>query len=102
MTISNKTLTQALVTIPNHLNQITRISMTTKLPTEKRFYITTKFEKYAVYSYMARDEHHALELHEDGSYDNYEEEWGEYNEKIEEIEEEEVFDQVQLSLAGVL
>ena len=87
---------------PNPLNQITLISMTTKLPTEKRFYITTKFEKYAVYSYMARDEHHALELHEDGSYDNYEEEWGEYNEKIEEIEEEELFDQVQLSLAGVL
>ena len=51
---------------PNPLNQITLISMTTKLPTEKRFYITTKFEKYAVYSYMARDEHHALELHEDG------------------------------------
>ena len=60
--------------------------MTTELPTEKRFYITTKFEKYATYTYMARDEHHALELHEDGSYDNYEEEWGEYNEKIEEIE----------------
>ena len=76
--------------------------MTTELPTEKMFHITTKFEKYAVYTYMARDEHHALELHEDGHYDNYEEEWGENNEKIEEIEEEEVFDQVQLTLAGVL
>ena len=76
--------------------------MTSELPTEKRFYITTKFEKYAVYSYMARDKDHALELHEYGNYDNYEEEWGEYNEKIEEIEEEEIFDQVQLTLAGVL
>ena len=76
--------------------------MTTELPTEKAFYITTKFEKYATYSYMARDKDHALELHKDGHYDNYEEEWGEYNEKIEEIEEEEVFDQVQLTLAGVM
>ena len=49
--------------------------MTTELPTEKAFYITTKFEKYAVYSYMARDKDHALELHKDGHYDNYEEEW---------------------------
>ena len=73
-----------------------------ELPTEKMLHINTKFEKYAVYTYKARDEHHALELHEDGHYDNYEEEWGEYNEKIEEIEEEEVFDQVQLTLAGVL
>ena len=31
MTISNKTLTQALVTNPNHLNQITLFSMTINL-----------------------------------------------------------------------
>ena len=35
-------------------------------------------------------------------FDDYEEEWGEYNEVIYEVEDENVFDQKQLVLEGVL
>ena len=40
MTISNKTLTQALVTTPNPLNQITLISMIIKLSIEEHMALT--------------------------------------------------------------
>ena len=35
-------------------------------------------------------------------FDDYQEEWGEYNEVIDEVEEQDVFDQKQLTLEGVL
>ena len=73
-----------------------------QLTTEKRFYVTTKFEKYGTYTIMARSQEHARELFENGDYgwDDYSEDFGEYNEVIDEIEEE-VFADTQLSLEGV-
>ena len=74
----------------------------TKLNTLKRFYVTTKFDKYGTYTFMARSKEHAREMFENGDYgwDDYTEDSGEYNEVITEIEEE-VFADTQLSLAGV-
>ena len=73
-----------------------------QLTTEKRFYVTTKFEKYGTYTIMARSQKHAREIFENGDYDwdDYSEDYGEYNEVIDEIEEE-VFADTQLSLEGV-
>ena len=73
-----------------------------QLTTENRFYVTTKFEKYGTYTIMARSKEHARELFENGDYgwDDYSEDFGEFNERIDEIEEE-VFADTQLSLAGV-
>ena len=74
----------------------------TTLTTEKRYYVTTKFEKYGTYTIMARSKEHAKKIFESGDYDwdDYSEDYGEYNEVIDEIEEE-VFADTQLSLAGV-
>ena len=72
------------------------------LTTEKRYYVTTKFEKYGTYTIMATTKEDAKEMFESGDYawDDYSEDYGEYNEVIDEIEEE-VFADTQLSLAGV-
>ena len=75
-----------------------------ELPTETPFLVTTKFEKYGTYNIMARSKEHAIKKFEDGEwdFDDYEEQWGEYNEVIDEIEEVDAFDQKQLTLEGVL
>ena len=71
--------------------------------TEKRYFVTTKFEKYGTYTIMARSKEHAIQIWKDGdwNFDDYQEEWGEYNEVIDDVEEE-VFADTQLSLEGVL
>ena len=78
--------------------------MKMELPTETPFLVTTKFEKYGTYHIMARSKEHAIKKFEDGEwdFDDYEEEWGEYNEVIYEVEEVDAFDQKQLTLEGVL
>ena len=78
--------------------------MPVELPTETPFLVTTKFEKYGTYTIMARSKEHAIKKFEDGEwdFDDYQEEWGEYNEVIDEVEEQDVFDEMQLSLEGVL
>ena len=75
-----------------------------ELPTETPFLVTTKFEKYGTYNIMARSKEHAIKKFEDGEwdFDDYEEQWGEYNEVIDEIEDLDAFDQKQLTLEGVL
>ena len=75
----------------------------TKLNTLKRFYVTTKFEKYGTYTIQATSKEHAIQMWKDGdwNFDDYESDYGEYNEVIDEVEEE-VFADTQLSLAGVL
>ena len=74
----------------------------TKLNTLKRFYVTTKFEKYGTYTIEATSKEHAIQMWKDGdwNFDDYESDYGEYNEGIDEVEEE-VFADTQLSLAGV-
>ena len=78
--------------------------MPVELPTETPFLVTTKFEKYGTYTIMARSKEHAIQMWKDGEwdFDDYEEQWGEYNEVIDEVEEQDVFDEMQLSLEGVL
>ena len=78
--------------------------MKMELPTEKPFLVTVKFEKYGTYTINARSKEHAIQLYENGDwdFDDYQEEWGEYNEVIDEVEEQDVFDEMQLSLEGVL
>ena len=78
--------------------------MPVELPTETPFLVTTKFEKYGTYTINARSKEHAIKKFEDGEwdFDDYEEEWGEYNEVIYEVEDQNVFDQKQLVLEGVL
>ena len=78
--------------------------MAIELPTETPFLVTTKFEKYGTYTIMARSKEHAIKKFEDDEwdFDDYQEEWGEYNEVIDEIEEVNAFDQKQLTLEGVL
>ena len=78
--------------------------MPVELPTETPFLVTTKFEKYGTYTIMARSKEHAIQMWKDGEwdFDDYQEEWGEYNEVIDEVEEQDVFDQKQLVLEGVL
>ena len=74
-----------------------------KTVTEKRYFVTTKFEKYGTYTIMARSKEHAIQMWKDGdwNFDDYESDYGEYNEVIDEIEEE-VFADTQLSLEGVM
>ena len=74
-----------------------------KTSTLKRFYINVKFEKYGTYTIEARSKEHAIEIYKNGDwdFDDYQEEWGEYNEVIDDVEEE-VFADTQLSLEGVL
>tara|TARA_B100000925_G_scaffold107871_2_gene79557 strand:+ start:404 stop:619 length:216 start_codon:yes stop_codon:yes gene_type:complete len=66
----------------------------------KRYYINVKFDKYGTYTFEAKSKEHAIELYKNGDYDfsNYTEDFGEFNEVIEDIEEE-VFTDTQLSLA---
>ena len=75
----------------------------TKLNTLKRFYVTTKFEKYGTYTIEATSKEHAIQMWKDGdwNFDDYESDYGEYNEVIDDVEEE-VFADTQLSLAGVV
>ncbi len=75
----------------------------TKLNTLKRFYVNVKFEKYGTYTIEATSKENALEIYNDGNYgwDDYSEDFGEFNEVVEDVEEE-VFADTQLSLAGVL
>ena len=74
----------------------------TKLNTLKRFYVNVKFEKYGTYTIEATSKEHAIQMWKDGdwNFDDYESDYGEYNEVIDEVEEE-VFADTQLSLAGV-
>ena len=74
-----------------------------KTVTEKRYYVTTKFEKYGTYTIMARSKEHAIQMWKDGdwNFDDYESDYGEYNEVIDDVEEE-VFADTQLSLEGVM
>ena len=78
--------------------------MKMELPTEKPFLITVKFEKYVTYTINARSKEHAIPLYNNGDwdFDDYQEEDGEYNEVIYEVEEQDVYDEIQLSLEGVL
>ena len=71
--------------------------------TEKRYFVTTKFEKYGTYTIMARSKEHAIQMWKDGdwNFDDYDSDYGEYNEVIDDVEEE-VFADTQLSLEGVL
>ena len=73
------------------------------MQSEKRYYVTTKFEKYVTYTIMARSKEHAIQMWKDGdwNFDDYECDYGEYNEVIDDGEEE-VFADTQLSLEGVL
>ena len=73
------------------------------MQTLKRYYINVKFEKYGTYTFEARSKEHAREKFESGDYawEDYSEDYGEYNEVIDDIEEE-VFADTQLSLEGVL
>ena len=87
------------------INQNTQeIIMKMELPTEKPVLVTVKFDKYGTYTINARSKEHAIQLYNDGDwdFDDYQEEWGEYNEVIDEVEEQDVFDEMQLSLEGVL
>ena len=74
-----------------------------ELPTETPFLITTKFEKYATYNIMARSKEHAISKYENGEwdFDDYESDYEEYNERIVEVDEQDIFDQKQLVLEGV-
>ena len=74
-----------------------------KTSTLKRFYINVKFEKYGTYTIEARSKEHAIEIYKDGDYgwSDYSEDFGEFNEQIEDVEEE-LFADTQLSLSGVL
>ena len=66
----------------------------------KRYYINVKFDKYGTYTFEAKSKERAIELYKNGDYDfsDYTEDFGEFNEVIEDIEEE-VFTDTQLSLA---
>ena len=75
----------------------------TKLNTLKRYYVNVKFEKYGTYTIEATSKEHALEIYNDGDYgwSDYSEDFGEFNEVVEDVEEE-VFADTQLSLEGVM
>ena len=66
----------------------------------KRYYINVKFEKYGTYTFEAKSKNHAKEIYESGDYgwSDYSEDFGEFNEVIEDIEEE-IFADNKLSLA---
>ena len=61
-----------------------------KTSTLKRFYINVKFEKYGTSIIEARSKEHAIEIYKDGDYgwSDYSEDFGEFNEQIEDVEEE--------------
>ena len=58
------------------------------MQTLKRYYINVKFEKYGTYTFEARSKEHAKQMYEDGDYgwSDYSEDFGEFNEQIEDIE----------------
>ena len=66
----------------------------------KSYYINLKFDKSGTYTFEAKSKEHAIELYKNGDYDfsDYTEDFGEFNEVIEDIEEE-IFADTQLSLA---
>ena len=66
----------------------------------KRYYINVKFEKYGTYTFEAKSKTPAKEIYESGDdgWSDYSEDFGEFNEVIEDIEEE-IFADTQLSLA---
>ena len=74
-----------------------------QINTLKRFYINVKFEKYGTYTIEATSKENALEIYNDGNYgwSDYTEDFGEFNEVVEDVEEE-VFADTQLTLSGVL
>ena len=74
-----------------------------QLNTLKRYYVNVKFEKYGTYTIEATSKEHALEIYNGGDYgwDDYTEDFGEFNEVVEDVEEE-VFADTQLTLSGVL
>ena len=74
-----------------------------QLNTLKRYYVNVKFEKYGTYTIEARSKEHALEIYNDGDYgwSDYSEDFGEFNEVVEDVEEE-LFADTQLTLSGVL
>ena len=74
--------------------------MMTDPKTEKAFYIDVKFHKYGTYTIYARNRQHAIEQYEDGSWEDYYEEYDCYDEKVVDIKEEDAT--IQLSLEGVL
>ena len=78
--------------------------MKMELPTEKPFLVTVKFEKYGTYTINARSKEHAIQMWKDGEwdFDDYQAEDGEYNEVIYDVEDLDVYDEIQLSLEGVL
>ena len=39
-----------------------------KTVTEKRYFVTTKFEKYGTYTIMARSKEHAIQMWKDGDW----------------------------------
>ena len=73
-----------------------------QINTLKRYYVNTKFEKYGTYTIEATSKEHALEIYNDGNYgwSDYSEDFGEFNEVVEDVEEE-VFADTQLTLSGV-
>ena len=73
-----------------------------QLNTLKRYYVNVKFEKYGTYTIEATSKENALEIYNDGNYwwSDYTEDFGEFNEVVEDVEEE-VFADTQLSLTGV-
>ena len=75
----------------------------TQINTLKRFYINVKFEKYGTYTIEATSKEDALKIYNDGDYgwSDYTEDFGEFNEVVEDVEEE-IFADTQLTLAGVL
>ena len=74
-----------------------------QLNTLKRYYVNVKFEKYGTYTFEATSKEHALEIYNSGDYgwSDYSEDFGEFNEVVEDVEEE-VFADTQLTLSGVL
>ena len=57
-------------------------------------------DRYGTYTFEAKSKEHAMELYKNGDYDfsDYTEDFGEFNEVIEDIEEE-IFADTQLSLS---
>ena len=72
-----------------------------QLNTLERYYVNVKFEKYGTYTIEARSKEHALEIYNDANWDDYTEDYGDYNEVVEDVEEE-LFADTQLTLSGVL
>ena len=69
----------------------------------KTFIIEEKFVGYADITIEAETEEEAIKIYKDGDYgwSDYTEDFGEFNEQIEDVEEE-LFADTQLSLEGVL